>query len=180
VSFVADPATVPDGHQTTLSAEIRNAEGWELRIVEGPGGFSKPADSTGYGQVNGLIELKVSVGGPPRTRVELRAFGAGGTVATRTVEITIIPELVVRSFTADSYSVPAGGATLLRLNIENAASYRFFSSRGNCISPASGTGSGDRTTVYTRCAAAGGDIVTAEITGRDGQVVRQPLPQPIE
>lgn len=108
------------------------------------------------------------------------ASNGAGCTATDTASVAVTqPAPVIVSFTADSYTVPAFGTTTLRFSIQNAASWKLLSSLGNGRTPSNGTGSGSFTSQYGRNVAAGADTVTLQVTGLDGSVISQTLPQPI-
>lgn len=173
-SFTADSYIVGWGATTTLRFTIANAASW--RLLSSRGNCKTPSTSTGSGSFTSTYG-RCSFAGPDV--ITLEVTGTNGTVITRDLPQPIEGPAQLLSFTADSYTVPFFGTTTLRFTINYAASWRLLSSKGNGRTPSSGTDSGSLTSTYTRGNMAGADTITLEVTGKDGVVITQNLPQPI-
>jgi hypothetical protein len=181
ISLSVSPSTIEVGGEVTLTVTCQRCAGGTLASSRGAssltpngGAFSGSGTFTfTFRDTQGPAAVPFTATGAP-----LPPCGQGA-ADQKTLSI-IAPEPRIDSFTADSYIVGWFSTTTLRFAIANAASWRLLSSRGNCKTPSSGTGSGSFTSTYGRCSFAGPDVITLEVTGTNGAVITRDLPQPIE
>ena len=162
--FTADAISAPADSYTPLRFGLRETTDWTLTsalhndFTQGHG--------TGSGDFTVDFVRDETVG---HDTITLTASGPGGTA---TASLIIYNPPYILDFSADAATVPVGSSTTLRFRIGQTDRWTLASSRGNTITPATGTegsgvDSGILTAVYQR-SNPGNDVVTLTVTGLGG------------
>lgn len=162
--FTADSTSVPGDSSTALRFGLREATDWTLSSSL-HNGFSQPSGA-GSGPF-AVTFYRDEIAG--HDTITLTASGPGGTA---TASLIIYNPPYILDFRADASTVPVGSSTMLRFRIGQTDRWTMTSSRGNAITPATGTegsgvDSGVLTATYQR-SNPGNDVVTLTVTGLGG------------
>lgn len=165
------PATSPSATITAPTSAICGSSTGNAASVPSAGAGASYAWGITNGTItggNGTNAITFSAGPTGPVQLTVTVTAAAGCSTSGNASVTVTPAPSISSFTATPSTISFFGTSTLNFTIANATSWSLNSSLGNSIGPASGSGGGALSAVYSADNGTGTDTVTLTVTGPCG------------